>query len=42
MAEEYKRYLLNFSDRFSEANFIQINVVLWVRDHVIYISGARI
>lgn len=34
MAEEQRTYLLNFSDRFSEANFIQINVVLWVHDHI--------
>lgn len=39
MAEEQKRYLLNFSDRFSEANFIQISAVLWVHDHTLYTSA---
>ena len=39
MAEEQKIYLLNFSDRFSEDNFIQINAVLWVYDHMLYTSA---
>lgn len=37
MAEEEKRYLLDFCDRFSEANFIQISAVLWVHDHTLYV-----
>lgn len=37
MAEEDKRYLLNFCDRFSEADFIQISAMLWVHDHTLYI-----